>query len=124
MKKYLILGQAALQQLQGWGNLVKLMMFTAGALVIFYTFIATAINMPRDVAKLQVSMDSANSSITFIRVQLLAQAAVAKENDRQSRERDSQMAKAQIAFFGGTAAGRKVLEMLGIQELAKPKDAN
>ena len=112
--------QNALQQLQGWGNLVKVVTFTTGALLIIYTFIATAINMPHDVAKLQVSMDSANSHITFIGEQLVTQEALAKENDKESRERDARIATAQIAFYGGTPAGRKILEMLRIQELVQP----
>jgi len=116
--------QNALQQLQGWGNLVKVVTFTTGALLIIYTCIVTAINVPHDVAKLQVSMDSANSHITFIGEQLVTQAALAKENDKGSRERDARIATAQIAFYGGTPAGRKILEMLRIQELAQPKDAN
>jgi hypothetical protein len=119
MKKFFILGQVLLQQLQGWWTLAKLTGIAIGALVFVYTIVVTANNMTNNVAKLQLSMDSASAHITNLGTQISTIGVELKEDDRQSKLRDAQMATALVAIYGDTPNGKKIIELLKLKELTQ-----
>ena len=120
MKKIFILGQVALQQLQGWWAIIKIGATVIGALAFIYTVFVKADNMITDVAKLKSSVDSTNTYLNKFGAEINTLGIELKEDDRQSRQRDAQLATALVAIYGDTPNGKKIIGLLKLKELTQP----
>jgi len=119
VKKLFTLGQVALQQLQGWWTVTRLIVFAVGVLAFVYTVLVTANNVTKDVARLQTSMAKVSDRVDTLSVQITTLGAELRQDGKDSKDRDAQMATALVAIYGDTQNGRKIIDLLKLRELTK-----